>query len=248
MNLSQRRNNMYKALIVDDENIILNGLTNVIDWKKLRVDTCFTASNGIEALSIIDNQKINIMITDIKMPKMDGLELIKNVRELGYNDIQIIINTSYGEFEYAKEALKYSVKDYILKPSDLEDIENIIEKCINSLDEETENSDLEFIGKHKRLCENIIEYLEQNYNKEHTLDSLGKQFFLSPNYLSKIMKDTIGKSYKDVLMEIRIDKAKIMLKTGDYKTSEIAEKVGFKHYEHFRKIFKTMVGVNPTEY
>lgn len=118
---------MLKLMIADDERVIRETISNLIDWKLLDIELSGLCSNGLEAYDMIIDESPDIVLTDIKMPGMTGLELIKNISK-SHLDTQFIILSGYGEFEYAKEAMKYGVKQYILKPCNEKQItENILE-------------------------------------------------------------------------------------------------------------------------
>ena len=118
---------MYKVLIVDDERIIREGIASSIDWGQYGFSLCGVAENGIDAYNRIKQDAPDVVITDIKMPGMDGLELISKVHE-EFPQIIFIILSGYGEFEFANKAMKYGVKYYLLKPCDENEIINILEK------------------------------------------------------------------------------------------------------------------------
>ncbi|MEG0371933.1 MAG: response regulator, partial [Clostridium sp.] len=105
---------MYKVLIVDDEKIIRIGMRTIIDWESYGFKISEIASDGEQALQVIQEQSIDLVITDIKMPKMDGITLVKALKEQDFKG-QIIMLTSYGEFDMARECLRYGVHDYLLK-------------------------------------------------------------------------------------------------------------------------------------
>ena len=105
---------MIKVMIVDDEPYIRQGLRILIDWEKYGYCICEEAANGQEAVNILEDTDIDLVITDIKMPKMDGLDLIKYTREHISKKIKFIILSGFYEFEYAKLAIKYDVADYVL--------------------------------------------------------------------------------------------------------------------------------------
>ncbi|ADL53744.1 response regulator transcription factor [Clostridium cellulovorans] len=105
-----------KILVVDDEFIMRQGITHMIDWEKEGFQVIGQASNGKEALEIIKKHSPNIVISDVVMPQMDGVELTKFIQE-NYPEIQIIILSSYSDFEYVKSSFKYGAVDYILKPT-----------------------------------------------------------------------------------------------------------------------------------
>ncbi|MBS1334467.1 MAG: response regulator, partial [Blautia sp.] len=126
---------MYRVLIVDDEKMIRMGMKNAIDWKKLGVDGVFTAASGNETLKILKEESPEIMVTDIQMTEMTGLELIKAARE-SVPELRVIVLTGFDNFEYARESLRLQVQDFFLKPIDEDDLFNAIEKQIKELKEQ----------------------------------------------------------------------------------------------------------------
>lgn len=145
---------MYKMIIVDDEDIVINGLTTVINWKEHQIEIVGTATNGQKALKIIQEQKPDIILTDICMPGMDGLQLIKKVKEEQPNTVFIIIS-GYAEFEYAKSAIELDVIDYLIKPVDIEEIIGVIKKSIKK--NETLQQDQRKQEQIKRYQRELIE-------------------------------------------------------------------------------------------
>ncbi|WP_020618943.1 response regulator transcription factor [Paenibacillus daejeonensis] len=112
---------MYKVLIVDDEPMILDGLPALLNWDELELDIVGFASNGKEALEIIESYTVHIIITDIRMPKMDGLDLIRIASEWGRN-IKFIVLSGYNDFEYVKQAARIGIENYLLKPVDAKEL------------------------------------------------------------------------------------------------------------------------------
>ena len=123
---------MFKVLIVDDESIIRKGLKNIIDWKSLCCEICGEAGNGIEGIRLIRELRPHILITDINMPEIDGLSMIKETKQM-LPASKIIILTGYRDFEYIQEAIRLGAFDYVLKPSKIEDITAIVNKAIVEL-------------------------------------------------------------------------------------------------------------------
>ena len=126
---------MYRALVVDDEKMIRMGIKKAIPWEKIGVSEVFAAASGKEALQIIEAQKPQIMVTDIQMTEMTGLELIQRAREL-MPEIRIIVLTGYDNFEYARQSLRLAVQDFFLKPIDEVDLANAIRKQVQHLEEQ----------------------------------------------------------------------------------------------------------------
>jgi len=119
---------MLKLIIADDERIIRETISNIIDWKAYDIEVAGLCKNGIETYDMIMDESPDIVLTDIRMPGMDGLELIRRISGTDLN-IQFIILSGYGEFEYAKEAMKSGVKYYLLKPCNEAQIIECIQAC-----------------------------------------------------------------------------------------------------------------------
>lgn len=119
---------MYKLIIADDEKIIRETISQIIDWDALGIEIIGLCQNGIEAYNMILDEDPDIVLTDLKMPGMGGLDLIQKCGESN-PDLQFIILSGFGEFEYAAQAMKYGVKHYLLKPSSEEKLKEAIEEC-----------------------------------------------------------------------------------------------------------------------
>jgi len=118
----------YKVFLVDDDRFVRKGLINLIDWESCGFKVCAEADNGEDALEYIQLNDPDLVITDIKMPVLDGLELIKQTVESKKSPPNFIIITGYSDFKYAQRAVKYSVHDFILKPVDKDEIEETLKK------------------------------------------------------------------------------------------------------------------------
>ena len=126
---------MYKLIIVDDDVHVLEGFRRKVDWASLNVEIVGTADNGLDGLEIIKELKPDIVMTDIKMPLMDGVGLMKKIQELDQN-IKVVVLSGFGEFEFAKQAMKYNAVDYLLKPTSKEEVSQLTTKLVRMLDEE----------------------------------------------------------------------------------------------------------------
>lgn len=139
---------MYRVLLVDDEESVLKVLKTSIDWQSMGVDAPVTAADGVQALEIMEREPFHLLVTDIKMPRMGGLELIRRVQGL-YPDTRCILLTAYSEFDYAKEAIRLGVENYLLKPVQKEELENTVQSAMANLYRRRGNSE-------NMLYENIL--------------------------------------------------------------------------------------------
>ena len=134
---------MYTVLLVDDEEDVLKNLINTIDWPVYGVENVLTATDGIDACTQLANKRIDLLITDISMPRMNGLELIRHVRNT-HAHTRCILLTSYSDFSYAKEAISLGVENYLLKPYKAEELDNSIRKSLDN------------ISMHKRVMQTLF--------------------------------------------------------------------------------------------
>jgi len=179
---------MFKVMIVDDEPIICNGLANFIDWNSIDCEILHEAENGIEATELIKEAKPDIIISDIKMPGMDGLELSKFVYE-NYPQIKVIILTGYADFSYAQIAIKYGVIDFVLKPAFTERIIEAVSKAKRILIEETEK-------------ENKLQLLENKV--DNNLDEMKEKFIR--DIISEVLIDPKQIKQRMEVLDIKIDR------------------------------------------
>ena len=125
---------MKKVMLVEDEELILQGLRNILDWEALGLKVVHMAHDGLEALKMWEKEPVHIVVTDISMPEMDGLALLKKIREKE-EQVRFIILTGYDEFDYAREAIRLEVENYILKPIDEEELERQLMETVQKLEE-----------------------------------------------------------------------------------------------------------------
>ncbi|OAS87972.1 MULTISPECIES: response regulator transcription factor [Metabacillus] len=125
----------YKVVIADDEKLILKNLAQIIDWQGLDCEIIGTAQNGQEVMEIIKNQQADLLLTDISMPEMSGIELLKTLNQIN-NKPMVILISGYDDFEYAKEGIKNNAFDYILKPIDYDELEDCVKRALNKLKEQ----------------------------------------------------------------------------------------------------------------
>ncbi len=246
---------MLKVLIVDDEFIVRTGLVNCIDWESLHLRLIGEASNGREALNIILRDTPDIVLLDLIMPEMDGMELIQKLEELGIKT-NIIILSCHEDYSYVRDAFKKGVRDYILKLSATpEEISGIIEDVSQKITEERQIALSDFVQNlpaHKKIRSDIadaLRYIEMNYKDNLTLSDIASHIHMSKNHLSYLFQKETGHSFSDYLSDLRIAKAKELLNGSKrYTVSEIAEMTGFSDTGYFCKVFKKSTGMSPNHY
>ncbi|MCC3355888.1 response regulator transcription factor [Bacillus sp. REN16] len=154
---------MYKVLLVDDEKIITEGMSKVINWKSMGTTLMATARNGIEAFNLIEQEKPDIVVSDIKMPGMNGLQLVEKVHQV-YPEIRFVLLTGFSEFDFAKQAMSYGVKHYLLKPCNEKSIMDAIVELCDDLTQERNRE--EFVCNMKNTLANVMPYAKEQLLKE----------------------------------------------------------------------------------
>ncbi len=253
---------MYNLLIVEDEKYARNHIKKYVKNNLSEYYSVFDAKNAEEALSYIKENEIDVVVTDIRMPGMSGIELAKILHE-EYSSIIVMIISGYEEFEYAKSAMQYNVKEYFVKPFDLCEFRNILTETAHKLDEKNEMDGFDFyhengfvknnfdIQKEDKLQQTIalaIKYIEENYHKNISREDVAKAVFFSPVYFAKNFKTYTGMNFNDYLIKVRIEKSIELMQQNKYRIYEIAKKVGYENTKYFFRVFKLYTGYTPKDY
>lgn len=235
-----------KLLIADDEDMIRNGIAKYIQLHTDRYETIYLAKNGREALDLICRYKPDIMLLDVQMPVMDGIEVMQEAKRAGVLPCTIILS-GYDEFCYAQQAVRCGARDYLLKPCRSSDILKKIDEIADEIFGKESREELRTEGKNK-FVELAKEYMEEHYFENLTLNDLAAKLGITPSYLSSLFSQQMGITFVDYLNKIRIDHACTYLKQNFLKTYEIAYKVGFRDEKYFSKVFRRVKGMSPSEY
>lgn len=236
---------MWKIIAADDEGYIREALKKLIDWEKMDCYLKAVVSDGQELIEQIQKEMPDLIITDIQMPVVDGLEVCRYVRET-FPEIPIILLTAYSDFDYARTAIRYNVCEYVLKLSIMEELPKAVEKAIHGL--ETALRRLEKKEETGPLYVQIEQYIEQNYKSKVTLSDMAVALHANGSYLSRLYKNKTGKNLFDAILDRRMEAAKEYLIHTDMMTYEISEAVGIEDSGYFSKMFKRKTGFSPKEY
>ncbi len=239
---------MYKLIIVDDEKNIREGLAECYPWEELGFEVCAVLPDGKSALNYVRHCRVDAVLSDIRMPKMDGLDLARQLAA-DYPNIFIVLLSGYAEFEYAREALRYGVKEYILKPVKYEDVLRVFEDIHSLLDQQKNGSvmDEPTTGYYDQIVEQVTDYLHQHY-RDASLEVAAQLVSLSPNYLSRIFKRKTGINFSEYLLNVKMEQAARLLLDVTMKTYEVADLIGYDNPKNFTRAFKQYCGKTPREF
>ncbi|HIU77460.1 MAG TPA: response regulator [Candidatus Pelethocola excrementipullorum] len=237
---------MYQLVIIDDEKKILDGIAEIFPWNNLGFEVKERFTRAKEALDYIAREQVDVVLTDICMPDMSGLELAKELKV--YEDLQIVVFSSYSDYKYMREALQLNIGDYLLKPINYNDLLTCFEKVKSILDEKNSvTEENEVMGYYESIINRVDEYVENNFQNAN-LSSVAEIVGISSSYLSKIYKENKGIGFSEYLNKVRMEKAGSMLMSSDYKNYEIAYHVGYDSPKNFTRAFKAYYQVTPREY
>ncbi len=243
---------MYRVFLADDEPWALMALKNMIDWKSYGFVVSGEAEDGKQALERIEHTDPDLIISDIRMPGMDGLALMETLRKLG-RKTPVLLVSGYTEFEYARKAMQLGCVGYLVKPVEENELIEYLKKIHFSLDENREKESERNETEEGYLSECIqvkkmIHYIQKNYAKGLTLQVLADEFGLNESYISSLIKKQTGKGFSEHLMEIRIQKAQELLRTSNERIETIASSVGYPDYYYFIKVYKKATGISPAAF
>lgn len=242
---------MNKVVVIEDETIIRNGIINMIRNHINNFRVVGEANNGEEGIKVVESLRPDIILLDINMPIMNGLEMLEHIpRDL----MSVIIVSGESEFEYAKQAIRYGVTDYLLKPIEVKVLQRALEKASHDLEMKlkykTPKSDKFEVFPEYRKTDSItllkaIDYIENNINKRITMTKLVEVTGKSTTSINARFQRDFGFTFNDYYTRLRMQKAVEKISQLDSHLYEVAECVGFNDYKYFNQVFKKVVGETP---
>ena len=239
---------MYGVYLVDDERLMIDSIISAISWPENGFEVIGTNTDPILAAAEIISLKPDLVICDLKMPRLDGIGLIKTLKEAAM-DCEFIMLSAFGEFEASRNFFLLGGIDYLLKPLDPQEATIIFERLSRKLAEKNNlYPSTTPVKTQTQAFNELVAYLTENYEKKHTLDSLSKRFNISPNYICNLFSKHYDSTLTMFLTTIRMGEAARRLKETDEPLKSIAASCGYQDYFYFSRIFKMYFGIPPTEY
>lgn len=226
---------MIKVVIADDEKAVSKIIQHFIEREKLPLQVEGIALDGESALRMIREKEPDLVFLDIKMPLLDGFEVMEAVQAMKL-DVKIVIITAYESFEYAQRALRMGAMDIILKPIEYEQFTQALRRSVG----------WNFTAND--LVNQVLEYIHTHYTEKIELQLLSEQFHVTASYLSKQFKRYVDTNLISYVNRIRIENAVDLLKNEHNSIQEVARQVGYENVNYFYKKFREHTGHMPSDY
>lgn len=236
---------MYQLVIIDDEEKIADGIAQLFPWQSIGFEVAGVFTDARIALQHLEKYPADVVMTDIEMPGMNGLELSR--RLMAYPQMQKVFFSSYDNYEYFRAALQTGVVDYLMKPVNYAAITECFEKVKERLDQRNRQGAQRPTAYYEQILYDVTQYVQKEY-RTATLEEAAQRVFLSPSYLSRIFKEKNGEGFAELLLRTRMEKACEMLDDCKYRSYDIAFYLGYDNPKSFSRAFRSFYQMSPSEY
>ena len=239
-----------KVIIIDDEDMVREAIRILGHWADLGIDSVLESTNAHEAIGMIESENPEIVITDMKMPVMDGKELLATLHEKGV-DCKVIVVSGFSDYDFTRQAIRSNVIDYILKPVDEQELNEALSQAVCEIEEKRHANTPPEIPEEELQSNITIEierYIRENYCGDISLNHLARIFYVSKEHISRSFKKQFQINLFDYITSLRIEKAKTLLLKTQLPIEEIAAMTGFSNGNYFSKTFRKQTGLSPSEF
>lgn len=239
-----------RIMIVEDEQRARRGLHSLIESISEKYEIVAEASDGKQALEMIPVVNPEVVFTDLKMPHMDGMSLIKAVRAME-RDIKFVIITAYEEFDIARQAISLEVSDYLVKPVTYDETAQLLERLMakgNTAPDTRVKSLMEEYPKAHPLVIKALNILEKSYSTRISQKELAENLGITQEYFSYLFNKDMGEPFSKFLRKYRIQAAKCLYQSADLPREEVPFRVGFSDSKYFNKVFREVEGISVSDY
>lgn len=246
------------VILIDDEEVAVNALKRRVDWQKYGIDRVLIAGSMKQAQEVFRQEHIDAMLCDIEMPQGNGLELYEWVK-IYYPEVECIYITCHPEYEYMRKAMQLGSVDYILKPIDYQELDQVLERMVRrrsrksvtlKIPESIVIQEAKFQSgcSKDQLVNKVKRYILEHIQETIYISDIASMVYLNEQYLMRIFKKETGWSILEYITDERLRLARELLVSTDYAVKQVADLVGYANYSYFTKIFKRSTGQPPLAY
>lgn len=253
---------MIKVMVVDDDHLVRKGFITMMPWQEHNLVVVGEAGNGKKALEFLETNQVDLLITDLAMPVMSGIDLMRSVKEQ-YKDMSMVVLTFHQDFELIQEALRLGALDYITKVElEHEQMDEVLRRIVGKMKEQHRGAGVE-AQTHLHIVEDdegpyspevtasiwkAVDILQQEFQQELLLPDIAKRVTMSRSYFSRCFRDIVGRTFNDYIREVRVNHAKVLLKQTGKTIGWIATQAGYPNEKYFSKVFREVTGMLPGEF
>lgn len=258
--------NRYNVCVIEDEPLMREYLASNLSSINPDFYVSAAAANGSEAINLLNGHNFDLIITDIRMPGLSGLEIVEKIRN-EEDDTPVILLTGYDDFSYAKTAIKLGISDYLLKPLNDNELCESLNKAKDSIERTRHSVTIpdelspdvlahliadKFHGQSSedsQIVNRAVAYISEHFCEGISQSDVADAIGVSAAYLSGLFREGTGESYSEFIKRLRMTKAAALLKSQpDMTVNVIAEQVGYFSDKHFISVFKKYFGNTPSEF
>lgn len=249
-----------KLLIVDDEYFVVQGVLDGVNWELLNFEDVLTAYSYAQAVEIMENGSVEIVLCDIEMPDESGLDLVAWVNK-HHPNTECIILSCHDEFDFARQAVELKCMDYVLKPVRYEKLTDILHHAMEEVEEKKRQMLMKDYGQiyldqmakkknkdYVDAAKTVADYIQLHLESDLSVRGLANMVYISPDHLTRTFKKKYGVTVSDYILEKRMELAGELLRREDLSITMVSDSVGYGNYSFFTEQFKKKYGVTPREY
>ncbi len=254
-------------LIVDDEALTRKALKSGVHWEELGIERVLEAGSANAAKEFLMQEKVDLALIDIDMPGENGIELLGWIRENIGDKLPCSFLTCHADFSFAQQAIRHGSTDYLLKPVNYKEVEELILKMAHQTRQRREEMEISRYGrqwlqereiegrKHEKMAstteeivDGLVIYIRSHLSEKLSLAELAHDAGLNMNYLNKVFKDKTGDTVNQFIIKEKMVLAARLLREGKVRAYAIAESLGYENYANFVNMFKKVYGKSPNQY
>lgn len=242
-----------KILIAEDEQRAREGLARLIGTIPVECEIVGQAANGQEALELIRTLQPDVVFTDVKMPYLDGLGLIRAVRAMKL-PTEFVVVSAYADFELARQSISLGVAEYLLKPVTLEELDQVVLRLSQRLQgkasfnlRQKKNLREQYPNAHPLILRTLV-MIQEGYAGKINQRDLAEDLGITPEYFSYLFSKNVGKTFSAFLRDYRIERAMELYRIGSCDRKEVPYAVGFTDSKYYSQVFHKITGMTPSEY